>query len=145
MYDTFEPMQEFETIEFSFQVNNYEIWNNAKLINKGNCNIIFTCKNQVIQNINKTNIVTSDSLNGSIKQSNIFDKGITSNDRLVLLNLPENSSNEKIQMLSQIYGVTRKDYHLNNNEAYTCGIFLRNSNIAKLSFNLYGGDLLEVY
>jgi hypothetical protein len=145
MYDTFEPYQEFEPLEFNFQANNYEVWSNGELIKKGNSNITFISKNSVIQNMNKTIVVTNDTLNNIIKKDNVFDKIISSNDRLVMLTLPENNNNEKIQMLSQIYGTTRPTYLLENNEAYSCSVFFKNNNISKLSFNFYGGDLLEVY
>ncbi|MEZ4803496.1 MAG: hypothetical protein R2797_12050 [Gelidibacter sp.] len=145
MYDTFEPYQEFEPIEFNFQANNYEIWKNAQLIDKGQRNIMFISQNKVIQNINRTIVVINDTLNGIIKQGNVFDKAISSNDRIVLLTLPANNGNDKIQMLSQIYGATRPAYLLDNNEAYSCSVFFKNNNVAKLSFNFYGGHLLEVY
>lgn len=145
MYDTFEPFKEFDPLEFKFQADTYEIWKNRALISKGNLNISVIAKNVVIQNANRTILVLSETLNGLLREGNVFDKVMSSNDRLVLLTLPENSPNSNINMLSQMYGTTRQSYLLSNNEAYSCSVFFKNKNIDKLSFNLFDGTLVELY
>lgn len=145
MYDTFEPFIEFDPLEFQFQANTYEIWKNRALISKGNLNISVIAKDVIIQNANRTILVLNETLNGLLREGNVFDKVMSSNDRLVLLTLPENSPNSNINMLSQMYGTTRPPYLLSNNEAYSCSVFSKNKNIAKLSFNLFNGTLVELY
>lgn len=140
MYDTFEPFQEFDANEFDFQTERFEIWQDGNIIKKGNCNFNVICRVKEIQNENRMIVVLNETLNGHIKESMVFDKLISSNDRLVMLALPNSSNHNKIQMLTQMYGSTRPMYTFANNEAYTCSIFLKNGQISKLSFNIYGSE-----
>lgn len=145
MYDHIGNNEEFESLDFNFEGYNYEVWNTGKLIKKGKCNIRFVGKKKLNDDGNKTIVESNDNLNNIIKNENIFDRAIASGDRYLLITLPENSNNNLIQSLTVIHGETRPEYELENNEAFSCSIFLINNEIAKLSFNLYGGNLLEVY
>ncbi len=145
MYDNYNPFQELAPVEFDFYANNFEIWQEGKLIKKGQTNFSLICRTSQIQNTDRMVFILNETLGNEIKKEFIFDKIITSLDRLVLLALPKQSYHEQINMLIQMYESTRPMYTFQNNEPYTCSIFTKNGQISKLSFNIYNGKLIELY
>lgn len=146
MYDTFEPFEEYKPNDFYFKSSFYKVWNDGDLIleNEEKTTIISAVK--PITNRSLIIVQLDNSIGGRIKLKMSFDKLVSSNDRMIMLNLPEQNDHQKIQMLLNFYNETRPKYTFDYNEAYICNMFFKNGFISKLSFNIYGDEtLIEFY
>ncbi len=138
MYDTFEPFEKFEANEFDFYPSNVEIYvNGNKVINFFGLNLHIMCRVKEVQGVDRMIVVFPENLKDHLANT-LFDTLISSNDRLVMLSLPQYGNDEKISTLSKLYGTTRPAYTFKPNEPYSCSVFLKNGKISKLSFNIYG-------
>lgn len=148
MYDNYEPFTELNAFEFRFNPRNFEIYFNGQLQERGSTELIIGSKVNTSNDIDKISVVIGDvlnSLSSQIKTFITFDKIVTSSDRIVLIKIPEYSSNKQIGMLASMFDTTRETYDFEENEAYTCSIFTQNGNIVKLTFNLFNNKLIELY
>ena len=149
MYDKFQPFQELQKQNFTFQPLRYEIWVKGKMVKNGHTSSMIKA-NVVMQNSSElVEVLFSDeNLNDELASRNIFDKLITANDRLQLVVIPQesNSENMGIMMFKMIIGATRKNKHFNNNQPYCCNLFLQNNTLTKITFSFSNQEkLIEFY
>lgn len=137
MYDNFEPLNEIKMFPFQFKSSNYKIWENGNVIKEGNH--IETIKaNPVNYGKEQMNVTLHNSeVTKYLKSEVLFDKFITSVDRLQLLIIPADppNDNQGIAIFKNYFGSTRVYKSFNTNEPYCCNIFFINQTIVRITFS----------
>lgn len=149
MFDTFEPFQVLQKIDFDFTPSRYEMWIGGEMVKNGRTNL--PIKARVIQESGegKVKIDFSDAaLQGELAPINVFDEFITSKDRLQLITIPKetNVQNMGIMMFNMTIGPTRQVKNFVRNEPFCCNLFLQQGRIVKITFSYSNPEkLLEFY
>ena len=153
-YDTYEPFREFTGIEFTFIPSTFKVWKNQEIISQGDCKFKISSiqcspyKDKILFYVNMNRFAKTEFLLDYIEDEFLLEYGITSTDRLLFLTLPKtmNVENDKINMLTQLYGITSNHKNFKPKEPYSCSVFTINGDVVKLSFNIaYPEYLIEFY
>ena len=148
-FDKFEPFKRLQKQDFAFRPTSYETWQGGKMVDSGKTNSIINAKVVSVDGDEKMEVTFNDSkLNNELVNINIFDEFVTSNDRLQLITIPNetNSQNMGIHMFQMIIGATRHQKNFNSNEPYCCNLFLLKGKIAKVTFSYSNPEkLVEFY
>ncbi len=149
MFDKFQPFQNLQKQNFSFQPKRYEIWVGGQMVNSGQTNsqikatVIKQDSNELVE------VAFSDNkLNNELATKSIFDRYVTATDRLQLIVIPEetNSENMAIMLFKMTIGATRAYKDFNRNEPFCCNLFLQDGVIAKVTFSFSNPEkLIEFY
>lgn len=147
MYDNFEPLNELKMFPFDYKFSKYELWEKGNIIKQGQNNgeIIAKVINYTKEQMNIE--IDNNKIPNFIKSEMIFDKLITSVDRLQLLIIPENppSNNRGIMIFKSFFGSTRANKSFNENEPYCCNIFFINKKIDNITFSFSNPERLLKY
>jgi hypothetical protein len=134
MYDKFEPFRDLKFQEFIFKYQKYEVWENGIMIKHKTLENIITTK---IDSTNKLCIIINEKDLMTFIGTNIrFERLKTQNDRLQLISISQESSNDCIGLdaLRGVFGVT-VDTAQKNEFVYCCSLFLKNGLISKLTLS----------
>ena len=149
MFDTFEPFQGLQKIDFDFTPSRYEMWIGGEMVKNGRTYQPIQARVMHEAGEEKVRIDFSDAaLQGELASSNVFDEFITSKDRLQLITIPKetNVQNMGIMMFNMTVGSTRQEKNFSRNEPYCCNLFLQQGRIAKITFSYSNPEkLLEFY
>lgn len=150
MYDKYPSLQRVDKQDFGFLPSRYEIWKGGQLIESGKTNAPIIAK--VLREEGKEIVgvmYVDPNVNNQIAQQQFYDEFITSNDRLMLLTVPQQTNAENnmaIQMFKMTIGATRNFKNFNPNEAYCCNLYTVNGSIEKMTFSFSNPEkLIEFY
>lgn len=149
MFDKHTDRKELNKQSFYFQPSRYELWIDGSLLNSGKTDQVIRAAAIIENGEEKIKINFDDSkLHHELKQFNIFDKFITSNDRLQLVTIPVDTNVECVGllMMQHLVGFTRQKKNFDRNEPYCCNLFTINGVISKVTFSYSNPEkLLEFY
>ncbi|MEJ7770182.1 MAG: hypothetical protein WKF70_07500 [Chitinophagaceae bacterium] len=148
MFDNFDPFKILEKENFTFQPSRYEMWIGGEMVRSGKSDRLITAEVVEVAGIQKVEVTFDDtSLHAELSPSNIFDVFVTAKDRLLLIVLTEQTSeNRGIKGFEKAFGSAMKLTNLTGNQPYCCSLFLQQGNIAKVTFSYSNPKrLLEFY
>ncbi|WP_295676729.1 hypothetical protein [uncultured Mucilaginibacter sp.] len=149
MFDKHTDRKELNKQPFYFQPSRYELWIDGNLLNSGKTDHEIRATVISEHGEEKIKINFDDSkLHHEIKQFNVFDKFMTSNDRLQLITIPADTNADCVglSMMQRLVGATRQEKNFDRNEPYCCNLFTINGIISKVTFSYSNPEkLLEFY
>jgi hypothetical protein len=149
MFDKYQPFQELQKKDFTFQSSRYETWVGGKMISSGATHSLINAKVIKANSSDLIEVTFIDTvLNNELASKNVFDKFVTATDRLQLITIPEetNVENVAIMMFKMTIGATRNKKDFNKNEPFCCNLFTQDGVIVKITFSFSSPEkLIEFY
>lgn len=158
-FDSFEPLNILEPIEFGFESARYEVWKDGQKIQYDNS---YSYMRSLIRKKGNGFSYLDISIESEIVGHYIDDSFpiklcITQRDRLMLLNVPIDNRNDSrslggARVMLEVTGVlnhvpmSERTAQLKKNQPYCCSLFLKNGNINKVTFSINQPEtLVEFY
>jgi hypothetical protein len=143
--DRFSSLQEVSLGDLFIQTTRYEEYQAGKMISSGTTNALI--KYTTLEDGRIKVIIGNNDLNDKL-MSTVFDKCITSLDRLLLFSIPTKSNAEvrSNQMLRIVFGFTCNERIYKNIEPVVGSLFFENGKLVKVSFTMANPErLIEFY
>lgn len=143
--DRFSSLQEVSIGDLLIQTTRYEEYQAGKMISSGTTSALI--KYTTLENGKIKAIIGNNDLNNKV-MSTVFDKCITSLDRLLLFSTPmkSNADVQSNQMLKVILGFTCDERIYENIEPVVGSLFFENQKLVKVSFTMANPErLIEFY
>jgi hypothetical protein len=149
MFDIHSSLKELNKQPFFFKPNRYEFWIDGNLTNSGKAMYEILGEVKIVDGEEKLLIIFDGTeLYHELCNSNVFDKFITSHDRLQLVKIPIKTNVECVglSMMQRIVGFTCQEKYFSRSEPYCCNLFTINGLISKVTFSFSNPEkLLEFY
>ncbi len=143
--DRFSSLQEVSLGDLFIQTTRYEEYQAGKMISSGTTSALI--KYTTLEDGRIKVIIGNNDLNDKL-MSTVFDKCITSLDRLLLFSIPTKSNAEvrSNQMLRIVFGFTCNERIYKNIEPVVGSLFFENGKLVKVSFTMANPErLIEFY